>query len=160
MSLKQIARGLANLACAGYLLTAGPATAEGVKQINGCHYLWVVADTPEYVVDKVDCQEGEVSERGTNRVVFKQSARPSERIEAEITFANVRPDSTEPNVVRFTQNRCVLKAGNIHVRQVSGAPPIYMDYKGSFKDKRQGVVRVKGFGQNPDKPDWMPNLPE
>ena len=141
------------LACAVTLLCAGPVAAK-----NNCSLLYVRFYTFDYKIGSVSCEEGKVKGAANYSnsifIKFEQGDKLKDRIECEVAFeAKANPD--ERNVVRFTQNRCVMKAGNIHVRQVSGQPPIYVDYKGSYDTGRPGEVKLIGFGQNPEPPDWM-----
>jgi hypothetical protein len=148
------------MACALALLCAAPAAALTPTCRNNCRYLVVELQDPWYAIGDVRCDRGKVNETQSRRVKFKQGTDDGSRIECQIQFVRKSKQHPETNEVRFTQNRCVLKAGNIHVRQVSGRPPIYRDSEGCYKNNRAGKVIIKGFGENPQKPDWVPDLPK
>jgi hypothetical protein len=159
--MKQRITTLTLMACVAALLSAGPAAADASgPEDNGCSYLEVKLQDDQHKMDWVNCGEGEVVQRRGNKVKFIQGNGVRTRIECTIAFVHVSPSFPTPNVVRFTQNKCVWKAGNIHVRQVSGRPPIYRDREGSYGNSRPGKVVIKGFGENPEPPDWVPDLPK
>lgn len=155
--MKQRITCLTLMACALALLSAAPAAALVATERNNCRFLVVKLEDIKYRIGDVRCERGDVEGTGSRRVTFKQGKYDGSRIECQIEFVPKSSQLPGPNVVRFTQNRCVLKAGNIHVRQVSGRPPIYRDREGSYKNNREGKVIIKGFGENPEKPDWLPD---
>jgi hypothetical protein len=156
--MKQRITALTLMACALALLCAGPVAAD-----NGCHYLEVWLDAgADYKFKSMGCEKGSYKKIGSYTYMLHQ--KPSERIECNFIIGHVASGSTggfdELNEVRVTQNLCFAKAGNIHVRQVSGRPPIYQSHEGSFGRQRPGKVKIIGFAGNPPPPDWLPELPQ
>ena len=144
------------------LLCAGGAMAQN------CNKLEVLNKADSWLIKKVDCETGKVLSSNRDKVVLHDGyckdcwsgnqQNTTHRIDCTVTFVSEESE-TGKNEVRVTQNYCALKAGNIHVRQVSGLPPTYTSKEGSFRNKRAGKVEILGWGENPKPPDWLPKLP-
>jgi hypothetical protein len=138
------------------LLNAGTVAAD-----NQCHYLefWLGAGY-DYEYKSIDCEKG--SYKRTSKAIYMLHQKPGQRIECNFIIGHVAWGGgfDELNEVRVTQNLCVAKGGNIHVRQVSGRPPIYRSSEGSFNPEQPGRVMIIGFAGNPPPPDWLPELPQ
>jgi len=106
-----------------------------------CNNLLVELTVEEKMMLPAGCDHGHVETATDQLVVLGNTG--SYGPDCRIVFLD--DDGTQISVGEFQQNYCLLSAGDITVRTISGKKLVYNIVEGSHRDGRGGKVIVTGF---------------